>query len=139
MPPTDLIERAKIAIVAVLSASADIQAITGRAEGNVTAWNADMASLLPVLAYRMPVATPGGGAIGDTRELVITFSAIAPTESVCNALLEVVETIQWATALAALPQPLDGYFRNPVRRDIPWDESDDQYRVDLEYTLTATK
>lgn len=139
MPPTDLIERAKIAIVAVINSSPDIQAITGRADNNVTAWNADMTAVLPVIAYRMPVATPGGGAIGDTRELVITFSAFAPTESVCNALLEVLETIRWAPALAALSQPLDAYFRNPVRRDIPWDETEDSYRVDLEMTLTATK
>lgn len=137
--PTDLIERSAIAIVAVLNADADIHTITGRSEDNVTAWNADMASLLPVLAYRLTIATPGGGAIGDTREILVLFSAIAPTESVANALLEVVENIRWSVALAALPQPLNGYMRNPVRRSIPWDEAEDTARSDLELTLTVTK
>ena len=135
----DIIERSMVAIVAALDAHAQIQAITGRASGNIVAWNAGMAAELPVLAYRYTIATPGGGAIGDTREILWLFSAIAPTESATNALLEVVEGILWAPTLAALTPPLDGYMRNPVRRQIPWDETDDNYRSDLELTLTVTK
>lgn len=137
--PTDIIERSLVAIVAVLTASTDIQTITGRTTNNVTAWNADMATDLPVLAYNYAVATPGGGAIGDTREVLFVFSAIATRESEANALLDVVEGIRWSTALVALPQPLNGYMRNPVRRRIPWEDADDVYRSDLELTLTVTK
>jgi hypothetical protein len=136
---TDIIERSVLAIVAVLEARTDIQAITGRPAGNVTAWNADIAAVLPIIAYRYVIATPGGGAIGDTREIVFVFSAVAATESTANALLEIVESILWAPALAALAQPLNGYMRNPVRRSIPWDETEDVSRSDLELTLTVTK
>lgn len=137
--PVDLIERLKIAVVAVLAANADIQTIADRASGIVSAWNADMTTVLPVVAYRVVVAAPGGGALGDTREVLVTFSAIAPTESVANALLNAIEVIVWPTALAAQSPPLDGYMRNPVRRDVPWDTDEDLYRADLELTMTVTK
>ena len=137
--PTDLIERAQVAVVAVLDTDPDIATITGRASGNVSAENAEMPTDLPILTYGYTVATPGGGAIGDTREILFLFSAIAMTESEANALLEVVESKRWSVALAALASPLNGYFTNPVRRRIPWDESDDTYRSDLEFTLIVTK
>lgn len=138
-PPTDLIERSLVAVVAVVEADANIQSITARPSGNITAWNADMINALPVVAYNYTTATPGGGAIGDTREIPFVFSAFARTESEANALLEALENIRWSTALVALAQPLNGYMRNPVRRRIPFDESDDVYRSDLELTLTVTK
>jgi hypothetical protein len=138
-PPTDIIERSIIAVVAVLEANADIKAITDRNSDNVTAWNADMLATLPVIAYRYTVATPGGMATGDTREVLFLFTAVGATESVTNALLEAIEKIRWAPALAALNPPLDGCMYNPVRRQIPWDEDVDAYRSDLEYTLVVTK
>lgn len=137
--PTDLIERSIVAVVAALVASADIQAITGRATDNVTAWDAEATTVMPVIAYRYTIATPGGGAIGDTREIMFLFSAIAPTESVANALLEAVENIRWSVVLAAQAPPLDGYMRNPVRRSVGWDSDADESRSDLEYTLVVTK
>lgn len=137
--PTDIIERAMIALVAVLDANVDIAAITGKANGNVTAWAQETPTDMPVLVYRYIVATPGGGAIGDTREIQWSFSAVAATESVANAMLEVVEKVQWAPVLAALNPPLNGYMFNPVRRPIPWDSDADASRADLELTLIVTK
>lgn len=134
----DIIERSKIAIVAVVSANTDIQQITGRAEGNITAWNAAMLNELPIIAYRFVVATQTGSQ-GDTREALFTFSAIARDEAEVNALLNVLETILWAPALAAQEPPLDAVFMNPVRREIPWDTDVDAYRGDLEMTLLVTK
>lgn len=137
--PLDIVERSEIAVVAVLLANSDIPTITGRAVDNVTSWDAEMTATLPILAYTYTVATPGGGALKDTREIMFLFSAIAATESETNALLDAVERILWAPALAALNPPLDGYMRNPVRRRAPWDEDSDAYRSDLELTLTVTK
>lgn len=134
----DIIERSEIAIVAVLQANTDIQEITGRATGNITAWNAEMVNDTPIIAYRYIVGTQVGG-LGDTREIVFSFSAIAPEEPVANALLNVIESILWAPALAALEPPLDGYMKNPVRRSIPWDSDVDLFRSDLELTLLVTK
>jgi hypothetical protein len=136
-PVTDIVERSKIALVAVLSANADIQAIMQRSQDNVTAWGEDLGNVVPILAYQITIATPGGGAIGDTREAVVVFTAIAPMESDANALIDVVEHIAWAPKLAALG--LDGYMRNPVRRSFPHEGDEDDYRVDLEYTLTVTR
>lgn len=146
-PPTDLIERAKIAVVAVLDANAQISAVTGRASGNMIAWATEGEAEQPVIAYRATVGTRGGAAPanGDGREVMFLFSAIAETEPEANALLEIIEggwlppAIVWVTALAAQNPPLDGYFYNPVRRDIGWDSDVDGYRNDLEYTLVVTK
>jgi hypothetical protein len=139
MAPTDIVERAVIAVVAALEANADIQTITGRSGDNSTAWDVEAETPTPVIAYRYTIATPGGGAIGDTREIMFLFSAIAPTESVANALLEAVENIRWSVVLAAQNPPLDGYMRNPVRRSVGWDTDADATREDLEYTLVVTK
>lgn len=144
-PPTDLLERAKIAVFAVLDANAQIAGVTGRANGNLVAWSVEMNVALPVVAYRATVATRGGASTGDTREVMFLFSAAAPTESEANALLEIIEggiqapAIVWVTALAALARPLDAIFINPVRREIGWDSDVDGYRNDLEYTLVVTK
>jgi hypothetical protein len=138
-PPTDIIERSVNAIVAVLQANNDIKTITGRNADNVTAWNADMLAQLPVIAYTYMPATPGGGGTGDTRVVPFLFTAVAQTESETNALLEAIENIRWAPELAALPAPLNGYFYNPLRRKIPWDEDVDAARSDLEFTLIVTK
>lgn len=146
-PPTDLLERAVIAVVAVLDAHAQISGITGRANGNVIAWDVEAETDLPVIAYRATVATRGGAApaTGDSREVMFLFSAVADTESEVNALLEVIEgglappKINWVTALAALNPPLDGFFYNPVRRNVGWDSDADGWRNDLEYTLVVTK
>lgn len=137
--PTDIIERAMIALVAVLDANVDIAAITGKANGNMTAWSQETPASIPVLAYRYVIATPGGMATGDTREVLWNFSAVAATESVANAMLEVVENILWAPVLAALNPPLDGFMYHPVRRPIPWDSDADASRADLELTLIVTK
>jgi hypothetical protein len=138
-PPTDIVERTKIAIVAVLAASADIKTITDSATVNITSWNADMLATLPVIAYRFSVATPGGGGTGDTRTFSAFFTAVATTESVANAILEAIENIRWAPALAALGAPLNAYGYYPIRRDIPWDEDVDASRADLEMTFVVTK
>jgi len=138
--PIDIVERSEIAVVAALLANGDIPTITGRpAADSVTSWDAEMTATLPILAYTYTVATPGGGALGDTREIMFLFSAIAATESEANALLDAVERIMWAPTLAAQSPTLDGYMRNPVRRRAPWDEESDSYRSDLELTLTVTK
>lgn len=146
-PATDLLERCARAIVAVLDTNAQISAITGRDEANILPWDAEMETETPMVAYRDTIATRGGAApaTGDSREVMFLFSAVAPTESECNALLEVIEgghappKIVWATALAALNPPLDGYFYNPVRRNVGWDSDADGYRKDLEFTLVVTK
>lgn len=146
-PPEDLEERCAIAVVAVLDTHAQISAITGRANGNVIAWDAEIEVPLPMVAYRDTIATRSGAApaTGDSREVMFLFSAVAATESECNALLSAIEggivapKIKWAPALAALVPPLDGYFYNPVRRNIGWDSDADGYRKDLEYTLVVTK
>lgn len=147
IPATDLIERAKVAVVAVLDTNAQISAVTGRANGNIIAWATETETEQPVIAYRATVATRGGAAPanGEGREVMFLFSAIAATEPEANALLEIIEggwvppAILWAPALAALNPKLDGYFYNPVRRDIGWDSDVDGYRNDLEYTLVVTK
>lgn len=146
-PPTDLLERCAIAVVAVLDSHAQIVAITGRANGNVLPWDVEDETELPVIAYRDTIATRGGQApaTGDSREVMFLFSVVAATESEVNALLEVIEgghaapKVIWAPALAALNPPLDGCFVNPVRRNVGWDSDADGYRKDLEYTLVVTK
>jgi hypothetical protein len=146
-PITDLIDRAKIAVVAVLDTNPQIVAITGRNSGNVLPWDAEYETEQPVVAYRATIATRGGNApaTGDSREIMFLFSAVAPTDSESLALLEVIEggnappAIVWVLALAALPEPFDGCFVNPVRREVGWDSDADGYRNDLEFTLVATK
>jgi hypothetical protein len=143
----DLIERAKIAIVAVLDTHPQIVAITGRSSGNLIPWDAETETDLPVIAYRVTVATRGGAApaTGDSREIMFLFSAVAADDAQSHALLEVIEggiappDVVWSVELATLPQPFDGYFMNPVRREVGWDSDADGYRNDLEYTLIATK
>lgn len=144
-PIEDLIDRAKIAVVAVLDTHAQISAITGRASGNLIPWDAEIETEKPVVAYRATIGTPGGSAIGDTREIMFLFSAVADSDSESLALLSAIEgghtppKIVWAPALVALVPPLDGFFMNPVRREVGWDSDADGYRNDLEYTLVATK
>lgn len=146
-PPTDLLERCERAVVAVLDTNAQIAAITGRANGNVLPWDTETETDLPVVAYRDTIATRGGAApaTGDSREVMFLFSAVAASEADVNALLEVIEggnappAIVWSVALAALNPPLDGFFYNPVRRNVGWDSDVDGYRKDLEFTLVVTK
>ena len=138
MPPTDIVERAIQAVVAVIDSNNDISAITEKASDNVIAWNADLDAEPPVIAYRAVVATVTGSP-GDTREIIFNFTAVAEAESMANELLAVLDSrILWAPALAALSPPLDGYMTNPVRRGIPWDSDEDFYRADLELTLVCT-
>lgn len=147
-PITDIVDRAKIAIVAVLDTHPQIVAITGRANGNLIPWDAETETEQPLVAYRATVATRGGAApaTGDSREIMFLFSAVGENESETLALLDVIEggtdpaqDVVWSVALAALVPPFDGCFVNPVRREVGWDSDADGYRNDLEYTLIATK
>ena len=106
MPTTDLEQRVREAIVAVLDTLPAIVALTGRNSGNLVPDKIDDDIALPAVVYNVIAAT-NAGALGDTREVVVQFTAVAARMSLANALLEVVEDTLNAPAFYALTPPLD--------------------------------
>lgn len=135
---TDIIQRTREAFIAIFNAHADIAAVTGKPDDNVVPWRVDLEVDAPVLVFFVVVATQNGQP-GDTREIMLQVSAYARSESEANAMLEVVENRLTVTALAALPRPLDAMPVRFLRRPVPFEESTDRYRGDLEITLIVTK
>jgi hypothetical protein len=120
MTTTDIVERACEAVVAILDTDAGIVALTGRANGNIVAWNALADAALPCLAYQF-VNSASGWAIGDTRRLRFDVSCHADgndAQAVAHALAERVELALTATALLA--QGLDA-CADPDSR--PWNRA----------------
>ena len=131
---TDLLQRVKEAIVAILDTAAGIVAITERPDGNIVPWKDLSDATLPVLAYFIVTANEIGG-IGDTRQVDIQFTASASDDSVVNALLEQVELTFVEPAFAA--QNLNAYVSSRSRQPSP-DEEDVQ-RGDLDISIIVTK
>jgi hypothetical protein len=86
---TDFLQLIRECLVSALDTAPLVVAVTGRANGNLIAWDDEAAELLPIVAYRAS-ATPSGG-IGDERKVQITFRAVAETEALANELLGAVE------------------------------------------------
>lgn len=115
---TDLIQKVREAIVAVLDTHSSIVAITGRASGNLVSWETladEEPSGVPVLAYLFVVATKLASD-GDTREALFQLTAAAPKESVRHELLGVVESLLDQPAFLALAAPLDAFEVSSIRR-----------------------
>lgn len=139
MPTTDIVQRTRNALVAILDTNAAVVAITGRANVNVVPYD-DLAEIaVPILAY-LDVTASNAGGIGDTRRVVIQFTAAAASEDVANALLETVEnslTPQAFTA-AGLDACIDPENR-PMRRGKAGDTEEGYFEADVDVTLLVTK
>jgi hypothetical protein len=139
MPTTDLIQRVADALVAVLDTLTAMVALTSRPNGNVLPYDEFTDAALPAIAY-LDVTGANAGGIGDTRRVVIQFTAAAGSKSVANALLEVVEnalTPQAFTA-AGLDACIDPDNR-PTRRGKPGDTEEGTFEADMDVTLIVTK
>lgn len=135
---TDLLQRVREAVVGVLDTNADIVALTGRARLNVLPYQKLADATVPVLAYFVVTGNNAGG-IGDTRRIIVQFTAAAASESVANHLLEAVENHLNAPALAALAAPLDAYAESFDRRGDPEMAEDGSVSADLDVSLIVTK
>ena len=142
MPTTDIEQRVREAIVAVLDTLPAIVALTGRASRNLVPDAIDDDIPLPAVVYHV-IATTNAGALGDTREVTVQFTAVAATMAIANALLELVENTLNAPAFYALTPPLDACAipGRDVRR--PGDDLEDEggtiKSALLDRTLLVTK
>lgn len=115
---TDLIQKVREAIVAILDTHASIVAITGRGSENLVSWETlgeSSPTTVPVLAYLFVVATELASD-GDTREVLFQLTADAPKESQRHELLGAVESILDQPAFLALSPALDAFEVRRVRR-----------------------
>ena len=88
--PGDFVQLAREAIVAALDTAPRVVAVTGRADGNLIAWDDESDAALPIAAYRITSAAPSGG-LNDERKVQVTFRAVALTEAQANELLGAIE------------------------------------------------
>lgn len=135
---SDVVQRVREAIVGILDTKAAIVALTGRANRNVLPFQKLADATVPVLAYFVVTANNAGG-IGDTRRVVVQFTAAAVSESVANALLEAVENSLTAPAFAALAAPLDAMTESWSRRGEVEVAEDGTFSADLDVSLIVTK
>ena len=132
---TDHLQRVRVALVAVATADAGVQAVTGRATRNLVAWrDLGAAPALPVAAYHVVTAVPLGA--GWWRATV-QITAAAATEEQANALLAALSAALTAPAFAALPTPLDAYRESDreARRAVDYDTDEGAARADLDVSL----
>ncbi len=109
----DLLQLVREAIVSIVDTDPEIFALTGRLSRNIVSFNSlDDAPNGPIIAYLIVVGTELASD-GDTRDLVVQFTASAEKEATVQELLGVLERIVSASAFAALASPLDAF---PVRR-----------------------
>jgi hypothetical protein len=87
MPANDPMQRLSDAVAAVIEADAGVQAITGRASGNIMRYNPRSAIALPGLAYLPGEATIRGG-LGENYDIPLTLRAEATTTTIAHALLK---------------------------------------------------
>lgn len=116
----DIIQLARISVVQVINANTEVQAITGRDEANIVAFNPDAEVELPVIAYTFVVARQLASD-GDTRAMLWQFSASAETESQVHELLGAVERALTQSAFYALSTPLDAFVETSIRRALDLD------------------
>lgn len=112
MPETDLVTRARAAVVALVRADAGVQAAAGRATRVLVPWGSLAADTpKPVLAYAFVDAEDDGG-VGDTRLVRVQFAAFAddtatdPADVLCGRLLGALETCFLGADFEALDAPL---------------------------------
>lgn len=138
---TDIEQRCREALTAILDADSGVQALTGRTTRNCVPFGLKSATeKLPVLLLAFVVMTPVGGA-GDNRRVRYQLTAVtkgAGADAAANALIERVELAITQPALAA--QSLDGWVERMDRRRVPPDGSPGvEGRADCDVTLIVTK
>lgn len=134
----DMVQRLREAIVAIVDTNADVQALTGRANGNIVSWDTLSTDTLPVVAYQFITSHDGPSPM--LRGYDFQFTAVAATESAANALIGVVSSLFSASAFAALAVPVDAALDpdpGPVRRSVPYDDDAVAYRADVDLTINA--
>jgi hypothetical protein len=140
VPPTDIVQYAREAIVAALDTAPLVVAVTGRANGNVVAWDtlADDAPL-PIAAYRITSAAPSGG-LNDERKIQVTFRAVAETESAANTLLGAIEKSLTYPRLRDAAPALEAYrlYGEEDRVAADYDEDVEACIGDFDAVLIAT-
>jgi hypothetical protein len=136
MPTTDIVQRTSEAVVAMLDTAPDIVALTSRANGNVIPFDDLADAALPVIAY-IDVTSAIAGGIGDTRRVILQFTAAGSTKAVVNALLEAVENNLTTTKFYAAG--LDAYMQDFLRRGTPGDTEEGYFSADMDVTLIVTK
>lgn len=122
---TDVVQRLREAIVAVLGTAASVVAITGNATGNCVAWSALDEAPRPVLVYRI-VTCQENGESGEGWDARVQITAVAEgnnADSVVQELLGAVRTDFTADAMLALAQPFDAA---PIRWSRVDGSDDDQ-------------
>lgn len=121
----DPLQRLRVALVAIVSASAAMQAIANRVDNLLLAWsNLDVDQLLPATAYDL-VGFAQTGKDNDTRAGTVRFSAFAQGNGALATTEAMLEAIELAvTAPALLAQGLDA---TPVvlHREYPAPEADE--------------
>lgn len=141
MASTDLEQRLREAIVAVLTADTQVQALCGRTTKIVRPWSSIAEGDLPVLNYYI-LATEELGGTYDTRRVTVSFTAWAEGEgaqSIANHLVERVELgLTWPLLNA---QNVDAA---PLRRtrtgvEIDREGSRGLARSDIDVELLVTK
>ncbi len=118
--PTDIVQVMRVAVVRVLNANADIQAITGRTTRNIVEWEPEAIVERPVIAYQFIVGSELA-ADGDTREMEFQFSASAATDATAHELLGAVERALTQISFLSLAVPLDAMVIRRFRRTFDLD------------------
>jgi hypothetical protein len=137
---TDLLQRAREAVVQVLDQHPAVAALTGRLSQNIVAWGSLADATRPVLAYF--VVADGLGPVENARAITVQFAAFAGAgdEALANELVALVPELITASSLAALPAPfaLDAFVESWQRRGAAPDPESEAARADLDLTLVAS-
>jgi hypothetical protein len=134
--PADFVEAVKQAIVIVLDTNSAIVALAGRANGTVIPYDDLGDPVIPGIEYMVVVTTMIGG-IGDTRRVLVSFTANAELETDANALLNAVEKNLTCPALIAAG--LDAYPVEFSRTGVAGRASDGTSSASMDVTLIVTK
>jgi hypothetical protein len=132
----DFVQTVREAVIAVLDTQSTIVALTGRANGNVIPFD-DLGDVVVMGIEFMVVSAVMIGGIGDTRRVLLTFTASAPLEADANALLDLVEKKLTCPAMEAAG--LDAYPEEFSRTGIAGRASDGTSSANLDVTLVVTK
>lgn len=135
---TDFLTLLRRTLVSAIDTASGLVAATGRASGNVVAWESRADAVRPCVAYRVEDVQRSGG-VGDTRRCRILWRAIANEEEAAHDLLGAVdEALTWTALDAAAPQA-DAYreYATDDRTPTAFDEDVDAFSADLTVGLVV--
>lgn len=146
MAPTDIGQKLDEALTKIVRADASIQQLCERTERLVIPWGDFGTAKLPVVLYQRVDLSERGG-LGDTREAIYDFTAVAEGEggrALANALIERVELAITQPAMAAQgldASPVGAWRRRPlgVRDQVGGANTQERVAEQLEARFLVTK